>query len=174
MSRRGSRHGPVTGPLRPLVPPRDGGCGEGRISLPSLLETPVSPQLRAVGARPLGRFSTPSLLPTPPATSRAWQPGICRDWAGRGGEQRRGRERAPQTCSGEIQPLHPPTPAANDPASVSPAQASLPIPFRCHSPETLALTTRARGGGRIGRSRGADCLGRWEAVDSCWTSLEAA
>ena len=125
--------------------------------------TPLSPQLQTVGARPLERLSTLSLRPATPATSPAWQPGICRDWAGRGRRQRRG-SLVNMQWGDSATPRSRPLP--NDP--------SLPShPVSCNSPETLALTTRARGGSGTGRSRGADCLGRWEAVSSCWTSLEA-
>ena len=91
-----------------------------------------------------GRLRTPSLRPTPPTTSLALQPGICR--YGRGGEEGSGeggrepRERAAGRFSRSPRPAsRPPLPtAANDPAAVSPAQASHPNPVRCHSPETLA------------------------------------
>ncbi|CAN0444440.1 unnamed protein product, partial [Rangifer tarandus platyrhynchus] len=123
--------------------------------------TPLSPKLRTVGARSLGRLSTLSLRPTTPATSLAWQPGIC---PGLGREGKRAAEREGESPVN----VHRGDSAAprSRPLRERP-KPPFPSRFRCHSPETLALTTRARGGS------GAECLGRWEAVGSCWPSLEA-
>lgn len=109
-SRRGSRHGPVTGPLRLLVPPRDGGCGEGRISLPSLLETPFPPSSGQWG-RGLSGASVvprPSILPFPPPArpGNLGFAGIGRGGKGSSGEG--GRE--PRKCAAGRFSRSPPPP----------------------------------------------------------------
>ena len=127
---------------------------------------PFPPNSRQWGRGLLGAsVPWPSVLPLPPPA----RPGNL-EFAGigQGGEggSRQGWREPGKHAAGRFSrsPLPPPPRRT---------QASLPIPFCCHSPEMLALTTRPCGGSRTGRSRGADRLGRWEAVGSCWTSLEA-
>ena len=117
-----------------------------------------------------GEASRAPQYPVPPSRHSRHQPSLA-TWnlpgLGREGKEaaeREGESLVNMQWGDSATPRSRPLP--NDP--------SLPShPVSCNSPETLALTTRARGGSGTGRSRGADCLGRWEAVSSCWTSLEA-
>ena len=92
----------------------------------------------------LGRLSTPSLHPTPPATSLAWQPGICRD--GRGGEEGSGeggrepRERAAGRFSRSPRPANRPlTPPRRERPCLSFSCPSLPS-----HPVSLSFSRNAR------------------------------